>query len=173
MHSFPGGVWSEVSLYHPDDLRWFLNTDETHHTFSTASKKGGSTTQSWANVSFQRPGQPVVESARHTTGVYTTNAAGEVLPPMYIFDSKAKDEENFTIDLRACDGLPSVTGYYGTGKLTTFNHSFVSCRSKGSMDTSLWAEFNRTVILPCYPNIAKKVSDLLYSIVFMSTLQCN
>ena len=52
--------------------------------------------------------------------------------------------------------------YYGTGKKTTFNHFFVSCRSKGSMDTSLWAEFNKTVILPCYHNIANKVSDLCW-----------
>ena len=93
MHSFLGGIWLEVLLYHDDDLRWFLNTYETHHTFSTTIKKGGSNTQSWANVSFQRPGQPVAKSTQHTTGVYTTNTAGEFLPPMYIFDLVAKDEK--------------------------------------------------------------------------------
>ena len=145
-----------MSLYHQDDLRWFLNTDETHHTFSTASKKGGSTTQSYANNSFPFSGEPVIKNSRHTTGVYTTNAAGEVLPPLYIFDSKAQDEKNYKIDLRACDGLPTVTGKYGLDKVQTF-HSFVAVRKKGSMDTSLWKAFNKDIILPCYPNIANKV----------------
>ena len=112
-YQFLDGVWSEVSLYHEDDLRWFLNTDETHHTFSTASKKGGSTTQSYANNSFPRSGEPVIENSRHTTGVYTTNAAGEVLPPLYIFDSKAQDKLNYKIELRVSDGLPTVTCRYG------------------------------------------------------------
>ena len=37
---------------------------------------------------------------------YTVNLAGEALPPLYIFDSKCKNDENFSVDLRACDGLP-------------------------------------------------------------------
>ena len=163
------GVWSKVYLYHPDDLRWFLNCDETHHTFSTASKKGGSTTQAWGNSSFPRYGESVVESSRHTTGLYTTNAAGEALPPLYIFDSKSQKEENFTIDVQAVDGLPKVSGCYGGGKLTKFNHSWVSVLGKGSMNTSLWSEFNRKVILTCFPNIASKVSLTLIGFLAVLT----
>jgi hypothetical protein len=28
------GVPSDISLIHPDDINWFLTTDETHHKFS-------------------------------------------------------------------------------------------------------------------------------------------
>ena len=156
------GVWSEVSLYHKDDLRYFLNTDETQHRFSTASKKGGSTTQGWGNVSFPRSGERVIENSRHTTGVYTTNAAGEVLPPMYIYDSKAKNEDNMTIDVLATDGLPMGKGYFGHGTERSVP-SYVSASDKGGMNGTLWSEFNERVILPQYPNIADTVSAVAFS----------
>jgi len=134
-----------------------LNTDETHHKLSTASDKGGPTTNSYACASFPRSGERITESSRHTTGVYAVNLAGEVLPPLYIYDSKAKKEENFAVDPEIVERLPKVAGRYGLLKKTEFG-SFVSVRRKGSMDTSLWAKFNEEVILPCYPNVAKKVT---------------
>ncbi len=151
------GIASEVSLYHEDDARYFLNTDETQHKFSTAGNKGGSTTQRWHNPSFPCSGDRTTESSRHTTGVYTVNLAGEVLPPLYIMDSKAKEQENFKIDPRICIGLPEVVGMYGLTTQTRFS-SFVSVRPKGSMDTGLWTKFNDTLIVPCYPNMAREVT---------------
>jgi hypothetical protein len=47
------------------------------------------------------------------TRVYATNAAGESLPPMYIFVSGAKIEENFRVKLQWLDGLPTITGRFG------------------------------------------------------------
>ena len=85
---------SEVSLFHPDDARYFLNTGDTQHQFSSANRKGGLQTNSWGNNSFPRSGERVTESSRHTTGVYTVNLSGEVLPPLYILDTKAKDPQN-------------------------------------------------------------------------------
>ena len=54
--------------------------DETHDTYSTANKKGGYITQCWENTSSTRLCEPAVKNSRHTTGVYTTNATGVVLP---------------------------------------------------------------------------------------------
>ena len=149
-------MWSEVTLYHPDDARWFLNCDETHHTLSTASNKGGSRSFRRINPSFPRSGERTVESARHFTGLYTVNLAGEALPPLYIFDSKCQNDENFSVDLRACDGLPEVTGKYGYNKLTSIG-SYVAVRKKGGTDAPLWNEFNETVLQPLYPRMSKTV----------------
>ncbi len=40
-----------------------------------------------------------VKAGRHVTGVYATNAEGEVLPSFYIFDSTAKADDNFRVTI--------------------------------------------------------------------------
>ena len=48
------------------------------------------------------------------TQVYATNAAGESLPPVYIFDSGAKILEKFRVKLQQwLEGLPTKTGRFG------------------------------------------------------------
>ena len=75
---------------------------------------------------------------------------------MYIFDTSSKNPEIYQVDPRVCERLPKFTGQYRLDKTTVFtSHIFV--RRKGSMDTTLWSEFNEEVILPCYPNVSKKV----------------
>mmetsp|Transcript_25862 Transcript_25862/g.46878 ORF Transcript_25862/g.46878 Transcript_25862/m.46878 type:complete len:219 (-) Transcript_25862:422-1078(-) len=126
------------------------------HKFSTARNKGDSTTISYANVSFPRSGERIVVSSRHITGCYTVNLAGEVLPPRYIFDSKAKEEDKFSVDPSIGIGLPEVEGVFGLYEKTYFAPYFAVCR-KGLMDTSLWSQFNETVILNCYPQCDKTI----------------
>jgi hypothetical protein len=88
------------------------------------------------------------------TGVYATNAAGEALPPMYIFDSGAKLEQNFRVKTTWLDGLPVIKGRFGCPELIE-ESSFFSVRSRGSMDDSLFIEYIEKVVLPLYPNISK------------------
>ena len=79
-----GHVWSEVSLCHPDDILWFVNR----------GLNGGSTTQRSTNATFSRSGDRILETNRHTTGVYAFNPL-EVFPPGYIYDTKLIEENNF------------------------------------------------------------------------------
>ncbi len=148
------GQPSEVTLYHPDDLLWFVNFDKTQHKLSSAGPKGGPQAQWYHNPSFSRCGDRVVKNDRHITGVYATNPL-EVLPPLYIFDTKAKSESNFHIDPEWCRDLPVVAGKYGTGKKMRYP-SFVAMRPKGSMDNTLYPVFLNEVILKCYPNVQKE-----------------
>ena len=150
------GVYSEVSLHHPDDIYWFTSCDETHHVFSNETDKGGSRSRRWINPSFARSGDRGVKGHLHTTGVYTTNLAGEALPPLYIFESKAKNEENFSIPSDVCIGLPTVRGKYGTDKVRKY-HSNIAVRHKGSMNTSLWHQFVETTHCKLYPRMSKEV----------------
>ena len=133
-----GGVPSEVSLVHPDDVDWFVMLDETHHRYSSKGNKGGQTELRFACPSFPRVGDRVVGSVHHTTGVYAFNLRGDPLPPLYIFDTSSKNTDNYKIDSKILVGLPVVSGRYGQDKVHTFP-SFVSMHKKGLMDTSLWA----------------------------------
>ena len=85
-----------------------------------------------------------------------TTVAGEARPPLYILDSKAKNEENYKIDPRMCVGLPVVTRKCGLDKLTKF-HSFMAVWKKGSIDTGLWEQFIDKCILPCYLKMSQTV----------------
>ena len=82
-----------MTLYHPEDILRFLNMDETQHPISTEVRKGAF---KYHSPILTRTGDRVVDSSRHITGCYTTNP-WEVIPPIYIFDSKAASSDNFKV----------------------------------------------------------------------------
>jgi hypothetical protein len=95
-----------------------------------------------------------VKSARNVTGAYATNAAGEVLPPFYTFDSSAKSAENFRVKVSWLEGLPTVTGRFGCPTKVE-SGSFHTVRPRGPMDDSLLNEYIEQVIVPLNPNLNK------------------
>ena len=103
----------------------------------TQGPKGGQQSLTWGGYSFPRGIQRILESSRHTTGVYGATLSLEPIPPMYIFDSHAEKDKNFTINPNWCKGLPRVKGKWGLAMETVVG-LFVSVRCKGSMDSSLW-----------------------------------
>ena len=148
-----GNVVSEVRFLQ-DTERRIINMDETHHDLSITGDKGGSRAVSYHNPSFQRGATRGVKSARHVTGAYATNSAGEALPPFYIFDSSAKSDENFRVKVEWLVGLPSVTGRFGC-PTEVESSSFYAVRPRGSMDDSLLNQYIEQVIVPLYPNMSK------------------
>jgi hypothetical protein len=85
--------------------------------------------------------------APHVPGAYATNAAGEALPPFYIFDSSAKLWENFRVKVEWLEGLPLVTGRFGCPTIIE-SGSFYAVRPRGSMDDSLLNDYIEKVIVP-------------------------
>jgi len=148
-----GGIVSEVQFLR-DAERRIINMDETHHDLSITGDRGGPRAVSYHNPAFQRGAARSVKSARHVTGAYATNAAGEALPPFYIFDSCAKTSENFRVKVEWLVGLPSVTGRYGCPTIVK-SGSFFAVRPRGSMDDTLLNDYIERVIVPLYPNMNK------------------
>ncbi len=148
-----GCIVSELRFL-PDTERRIINMDETHHDLSITGDKGGSRAVSYHNPTFQRGANRAVKSARHVTGAYATNSGGEALPPMYIFDSSAKSDENFRVRVQWLEGLPTVTGRFGC-PTEVESTSFYAVRPRGSMDDSLLNQYIETVIVPLYPNMNK------------------
>ena len=155
--SVTGDLISEVDFRSDEVRRRIINMDETHHDLSITGDRGGPRSVVYHNPKLQRGSQRGVKSSRHVTGVYATNAAGEALPPMYIFDSCATIDENFRVRLQWLDGLPNITGRFGCPTRIE-SSSFYSVRSRGSMDDSLLNDYIDKVLLPLYPNISKRAS---------------
>jgi len=84
-----GQLLSELDFRSEEVRRRIINMDETHHDLSITGDKGGSRSLVYNNLTLQRGYKKTVKPGRHVTGVYATNAAGEALPPLYIFDSGA------------------------------------------------------------------------------------
>jgi hypothetical protein len=148
-----GALATEVP-FKQDMERQFINMDETHHDLSITGDKGGSRAVSYHNPVFQRGATRGVKSARHVTGTYATNAAGEALPPFSIYDSSAKSEGNFRFKVDWLVGLPTVSGPYGCPTRVE-SDSFYAVRPRGSMDNTLLNEYIESVIVHLYPNMHK------------------
>ncbi|KAI2493030.1 hypothetical protein MHU86_21504 [Fragilaria crotonensis] len=147
-----GAMVSEV--WFCKDTERQINMDETHHDLSITGDRGGSRAVSYHNPAFQRGAARGIKSARHVTGAYATNVAGEALPPFYIFDSSAKFRENFRVKVEWLEGLPLVTGRYGCPTVVKSSSFYAVC-PRGSMDDSLLNNYIETVIVPLYPNMHK------------------
>ena len=93
-----GAAVSEVT-FPKDTERCIINMDKTHRDLRITGNKGGPRSVSYHNPAFQRGVTRGVKSARHVNGDYATNAAGEALPPFYIFDSSAKSTEIFHVKI--------------------------------------------------------------------------
>ena len=152
-----GNLISELDFRSDEVRRRFINMDETHHDLSITGDRGGPRSVVYHNCNLQRGSRRGVKSSRHVTGVYATNAAGESLPPMYIFDSCAKIDDNFRVRMQWLDGLPTISGRFGCPTRIE-SSSFYSVRAKGSMDDSLLNDYIDKVVLPLYPNISKQAS---------------
>jgi hypothetical protein len=147
-----GELVSEVRFKKGTERR-FINMDETHHDLSITGDKGGSRAVTYHNPAFPRGATRGVKSARHVTGAYATNAAGEALPPFYIYDSSAQPE-NFQVKVEWLVGLPKVSGQYGCPDVQEYD-SFFAVRPRGSMDEGLLNQYIERVVMPLYPNINK------------------
>jgi hypothetical protein len=73
-------VVSEVT-FRKDIERRIIKMDKTHHDLSITGEKCGPRAVSYHKPAFQRDATRGVKSARHVTGAFATNAAGEALPP--------------------------------------------------------------------------------------------
>ena len=84
---------SEITFVHYDDLQHFINFDETHHPFNSSGDKGGPREGILSNPNLPNHGNRVAkDSGTHTTGIYTTNPFVP-LPPIFIFDANAKEQD--------------------------------------------------------------------------------
>jgi hypothetical protein len=136
----------ELDFRSDEVRRRIINMDKTHHDLSITGNRGGPRSVMYHNPRYQRGSKRCVKSSLHVTGVYATNAAGETLPPMYIFDSGAKIDDNFRVKLKWLEGLPNVTGRFGCPSMKE-SSSFFSVQTKGSMDDSLLNEYIDKVVL--------------------------
>ncbi len=132
---------------------WIINFDETEHKMGTKAK-GNIQVQQYHNLLFPWAGDQIVEIKKHITVVYCANPL-EVLPPLFIFDTKAKSGSNFIIGPAWSHGLPKVSGKIRTGAKQILE-SLIVMKPKGGMDATMFPIFICHIILPYYPYIQQE-----------------
>ena len=70
---------------------------ETDISFITEKDWGGIRSISYGYNEDGRKGKGGARGFRHATNVYTIITGGEVLPPLYIFDSSAQNISNYQV----------------------------------------------------------------------------
>ena len=121
-HTLPDGTLAELTI-HPDCARRIINFDETDHPFSTQGDKGGSRNNTYGNPSLPAGSTRGIRGARHTTSIYGSTASGESMPPVYIYDTKAKQTDNFKLKPSWTKNLPKVRGQYGCPTIEEYSSS--------------------------------------------------
>ena len=99
--TLPDRTVAEISM-DADTLRRIINFDETEHTLSTVIDRGGSRALRWGDKALPLGTERSTRGNRHTTSIYAADAGGEILPPVYCFDSGAGNKENFQVKLTGC-----------------------------------------------------------------------
>ena len=92
----PNGVVSELT-YSDSTARRIICMDESRHTLTTEIDRGGPRSISYGYDNVNRQGRCGTRGSRHISGVYTFIAFGEVLPPLFMFDSSSKNELTYKI----------------------------------------------------------------------------
>jgi len=148
------GSNAELTIH--KDCAWrIINFDETYHPFSTQGDRGGSRTNVYSDPNLPSGSSRGIRGARHTTGIYGSTAAGEIMPPVYIFDTSAKNTDNFKVKELWVNNLPKLRGRYGC--LTTEEYpSSVSVRASGYTDEDLFQQLISWIYLPLFPNCSQQ-----------------
>ena len=68
-----------------DSIAQIICIDESDHPLSTKTDRGGHRSISYDSNDDNRQGRRGTRGSHHTTGVYTINENGEVLPPTIHF----------------------------------------------------------------------------------------
>ena len=90
----PDGTFAELTIGSVEADR-IVNFDETDHPLSTEFDRGGNRALRWGDPRLPQGSQKGTRSNTHTTRIYGSTANGTPMPPVFIFDTKAKDEKNF------------------------------------------------------------------------------
>ena len=135
----------------PDDiLPYVVNFDETQHNFSNITDSGGTGATTYTNTELPWYGSAATQRSQHTTGVYGVAAHGDMLPPLYISDLSAKNEENYQVRADWVRELPRVKVKFGCPTYQEVS-SFVAVSQKGSMTEKYFYKYLDQVVLPLFP----------------------
>ena len=154
--TLPDGTITELTIGEIK-ANWIINFDKTDHPLISEFDKGGNCSIRRGDNFLPRGAQRVCRSNTHTTGLYGSTADGTPMPPVYIFDTKTKDEGNFQLKHSWCKNLPKVRGKYGFDQVIE-SDSYVSVRHSGCSDEELIQELIEKVYLLLYPNVAKETT---------------
>jgi len=134
---------------------WIVTFDKTDHPLLNEVDASEPQAISYTNPDLPRTGGSSTRKKRHITWVYGSTASYEIIPPLYVCDSKAKKTDSQKVKANWVDGLPKVRGRYGCPTVEEYS-SYVSVRSKSYMDEELFQGYILNVIVSLYPNISQK-----------------
>lgn len=135
----------------PELLHRMLFFDETDHVLGNEQDRSGTRRTTYTNSKLNRAGARHCRGiGGHVTGGYSVTGAGEFPPPLLLFSSSAKDEDNMAVNDEWVKGLGRTKGKFGHPTEKLFS-PWVAVRNSGSMDTGLFLIYIESMTLLLYP----------------------
>jgi len=148
------GSTAELTI-HEDCAQRIVNFDGTNHPLSTQGDCGGSRTNMYSDPNLPSGSSRGIRDARHTLGTYSSTAAGETIPQVYIFDHSARNTDKFKVKDSWVNNLPKVRGRYGCPTTEEYPSS-VSVRASGCTDEDLFQQLISEIYLPLFLNSSQQ-----------------
>ena len=145
----PDGTVGEITMVEQLKAR-NICFDETEVECGVTLDASGPRSKTYGNPGLNRAGSRITRNSRHTTAGLAVNMAGELLPPLLIYDTKAKNTGNYAIKDEWVDDLGYTRGKYGHKEFIQ-RLPFIAVRSSGGMDTDLFMEYIEEVTFDLYP----------------------
>ena len=79
----------------------------------------------WVDPKYAKGTEKSTRGSGHTTVIYGSNTAVEVMPPIYCFDISSDNSDNFQVKSTWFQGIPKLSGKYG-------------CPTNNTCDSSLY-----------------------------------
>ena len=105
----------------------------------------------WGDTNYAKGTEKSTSGAIHSRVIYGYNSVGEVVPPIYWFDSSSENSDNFQVKPTWVQGLPKVRGNYGFPTTKTYDSS-VAVSKIVCTDEELMHKLIENFYLPLYTN---------------------
>ena len=137
-----------------EQLERILNMDETCLSMDGSDgSRGGRPVAIFYDPNLPRVGIATSKSAKTTTMITGSTAAGEALPPHFQFQTSAQTDERKKLNTAMLEWMPDVMGKFGTDKRQDWPITF-GLNEKGGMDDEEFEEYVIHSICILYPDAA-------------------
>lgn len=132
-----------------DMLKRWLQFDESHHPLDNSHDVSGPRAGTLIHSELSRGGARSCRSFHHVTGGYGVTMAGEPIPPLYIFTSKAA-EGNEQVNVKWVETHGFIRGKWGNDTYKNIK-PWVAATKEGSINNKLFMAYVEECTFEMFP----------------------
>ncbi len=120
-------------------MPWLIQFNKTEIEAGVSLDKSGPCGKTYSNPNLNCAVSQTACSSRHTTGGFAVSMAGELLPPLLLYDSSANNSSNFGTKEKWVNNMGWTMGKYGLHDFIK-QLPYIAVRSSGNTNCDLFMQ---------------------------------